>query len=173
MNQFFPYRPFYARIDFLTADLYRFEKPTSLSEVDVTLDSSGTCRVTCIANKGKESGEHCSIFDFRWWNKLTGTEIDRGNDSNDKTKSKSRRRSDTDLAQLGQGGRPLELIGHALYATSGICAALSASRSSGDQWILHYDPVLISAVSISGTSWSRRLTRPRRYCRRKDRPITE
>lgn len=40
---------------------------------------------------------------------------DRGNDFYDKTESKSRRRSDTDLAQLGQGRRPLELAGHTLY----------------------------------------------------------
>ena len=40
---------------------------------------------------------------------------DRGNDFYDETESKSRRGSDTDLAQLGQGRRPLELAGHTLY----------------------------------------------------------
>lgn len=40
---------------------------------------------------------------------------DRGNDFYDKTESKSRRGSDTDLAQLGQGRRPLELAGHTSY----------------------------------------------------------
>ena len=78
--------------------------------------------------------------------------IDRGNDFYDKTESKSRRRSDTDLAQLGQGRRPLELIGHALHATH--CIGVDVSRTFSVRELRRsmdprYDPLLIRSYAIA------------------------